>query len=57
MGLSDLPFEAPYSLDNRHKHIPEMMMYSGINVEPQFVPPSDHSDAVCACRCRCTPLC
>ena len=38
IGLSDLPYEAPYSLDSRHKHIPEMMKYSGIKVEPQFVP-------------------
>ena len=37
-GLSDLPYEAPYSLDNRHKHIPEMIKYSGVTVEPQFVP-------------------
>lgn len=37
-GLNDLPYEAPYSLDNRHKHIPEMMKYSGVTVEPQFVP-------------------
>ena len=37
-GLCRLPYEAPYSLDQRHKHIPEMMKYSGIDVEPQFVP-------------------
>ncbi len=37
-GLAHLPYEAPYSLDSRHKHIPEMMKYSGIGVEPQFVP-------------------
>lgn len=37
-GLSSLPYEAPYSLDRKHKHIPEMIKYSGISVEPQFVP-------------------
>ena len=37
-GLGSLPYEAPYSLDRRHKHIPEMMKYSGLRVEPQFVP-------------------
>ena len=37
-GLSQLQYEAPYSLDRMHKHIPEMMKYSGISVEPQFVP-------------------
>lgn len=37
-GLDSLPYEAPYSLDRRHKHIPEMIKYSGISVEPQFVP-------------------
>ena len=37
-GLAQLPYEAPYSLDSRHKHIPEMMKHSGIGVEPQFVP-------------------
>ncbi len=37
-GLSRLPYEAPYALGRRHKHIPEMRKFSGINVEPQFVP-------------------
>ena len=37
-GLDGLPYEAPYSLDQRHKHIPEMVKYSDIGVEPQFVP-------------------
>ncbi len=36
--LAGLPYEAPYSLDRRHKHIPEMMAYAGISAEPQFVP-------------------
>jgi N-acetyl-gamma-glutamyl-phosphate reductase len=43
--LAQLPYEAPYSLGSRHKHIPEMMRYSGIITEPQFVP------AVGAFRC------
>jgi N-acetyl-gamma-glutamyl-phosphate reductase len=37
-GLQALPFEAPYALDKIHKHIPEMNRYSGLSVEPQFVP-------------------
>ena len=37
-GLGSLPYEAPYALGARHKHIPEMMAYSGLTVEPQFVP-------------------
>lgn len=37
-GLDSLPFEAPYSLHQRHKHIPEMMKYARVTAEPQFVP-------------------
>ncbi|MEZ4865621.1 MAG: N-acetyl-gamma-glutamyl-phosphate reductase [Caldilineaceae bacterium] len=37
-GLIGLPFEAPYSLDRVHKHIPEMRKYSGLQQEPQFEP-------------------
>jgi N-acetyl-gamma-glutamyl-phosphate reductase len=37
-GLSSLPFEAPYALDRKHKHIPEMMRYGGLVAEPLFVP-------------------
>lgn len=37
-GLSSLPYEAPYALGARHKHIPEMMAYSGLTLEPLFVP-------------------
>ncbi len=37
-GLAGLPYAAPYSLHQRHKHLPEMMQYAGISVEPQFVP-------------------
>ncbi len=37
-GLCQLPFEAPYALDRVHKHIPEMVKYSGLSHEPQFEP-------------------
>ena len=37
-GLLALPFEAPYALDKVHKHIPEMMAYSGLTHPPHFVP-------------------
>lgn len=37
-GLDRLPYEAPYSLYQRHKHIPEMMKYAQVTAEPQFVP-------------------
>ena len=37
-GLLELPYEAPYSLGARHKHVPEMPRWSGLTTEPQFVP-------------------
>jgi N-acetyl-gamma-glutamyl-phosphate reductase len=37
-GLVGLPFEAPYALHARHKHMPEMTLYCGLEREPQFVP-------------------
>ncbi len=37
-ALSDLPYEAPYAFDWKHKHIPEMQKYCGLIYEPQFVP-------------------
>ena len=37
-GLVSLPFEAPYAYTTVHKHIPEMMKFSGLAVEPQFLP-------------------
>ena len=37
-GLIHLPHEAPYSIGKLHKHIPEMMRYSALSVEPQFLP-------------------
>ncbi len=36
--LSHLPYEAPYALTARHKHIPEIMKYTGLKLEPQFEP-------------------
>jgi N-acetyl-gamma-glutamyl-phosphate reductase len=38
LGLGELPYEAPYALDRVHKHIPEMIAYSGLEQEPYFVP-------------------
>ena len=37
-GLLKLPYEAPYSIGKVHKHIPEIMRYAGLHVEPQFLP-------------------
>jgi N-acetyl-gamma-glutamyl-phosphate reductase len=37
-GLSSLPYEAPYALQSVHKHIPEILRYSGLLEEPQFIP-------------------
>lgn len=37
-GLVSLPYEAPYSLDRDHKHIPEMQRYGGLSVAPYFRP-------------------
>ena len=36
--LLTLPFEAPYALDKVHKHIAEMMEFSGLRSSPHFVP-------------------
>ena len=38
LALATLPYEAPYAYTRVHKHIPEMMQYSGLGVEPQFLP-------------------
>jgi N-acetyl-gamma-glutamyl-phosphate reductase len=38
LGLTTLPYEAPYALDARHKHIPEMTLHCGLEREPQFIP-------------------
>jgi N-acetyl-gamma-glutamyl-phosphate reductase len=37
-GLLSLVYEAPYALGARHKHIPEMMRWTGLSTEPQFLP-------------------
>jgi N-acetyl-gamma-glutamyl-phosphate reductase len=37
-GLVNLPFEAPYATERRHKHVPEMMRYGALRAEPYFVP-------------------
>jgi N-acetyl-gamma-glutamyl-phosphate reductase len=37
-GLLKLVYEAPYALDRRHKHIPEMTRYGALAREPLFVP-------------------
>jgi N-acetyl-gamma-glutamyl-phosphate reductase len=37
-GLQRLVYEAPYSLERVHKHVPEMQRFSGLAREPQFVP-------------------
>ena len=37
-GLLKLVYEAPYALERVHKHVPEMMRYTGLRTEPQFVP-------------------
>ena len=38
LGLSELPYEAPYALASRHKHVPEMVRYAKLQYDPQFVP-------------------
>ena len=37
-NLLSIPYSAPYALERVHKHIPEMMKYSGLQSEPQFLP-------------------
>ena len=37
-NLSALPYSAPYALERVHKHVPEMMKYSGLQSEPLFLP-------------------
>jgi N-acetyl-gamma-glutamyl-phosphate reductase len=36
--LLSLCYEAPYALERRHKHVPEMVRYARLSHEPQFVP-------------------
>ena len=37
-GLVNLPFEAPYDLDGKHKHLPEMKQYARLRELPHFMP-------------------
>src|SRR5512135_1354830 len=37
-SLRALVYEAPYALDRVHKHIPEMVQYTGLQREPYFEP-------------------
>lgn len=37
-GRAGLSYEAPYALERRHKHVPEMVRYSGLRRPPQFIP-------------------
>jgi N-acetyl-gamma-glutamyl-phosphate reductase len=36
--LDSLAFESPYALETKHKHVPEMTQFSGLNHPPQFIP-------------------
>ena len=36
--LEGLPYESPYAIHTKHKHVPEMQTYSGLAYEPQFIP-------------------
>ena len=36
--LAGLPYEAPYALEARHKHLPEMTKHCALEYEPHFVP-------------------
>jgi N-acetyl-gamma-glutamyl-phosphate reductase len=38
LGLQRLVYEAPYSLERVHKHVPEMQRFAGLAREPHFVP-------------------
>jgi|SRR5579862_8817076 len=38
LHLGTLPYEAPYAYTRVHKHIPEMVKFSRLHVEPQFLP-------------------
>lgn len=37
-GLPELRYEAPYALEQRHKHVPEMVRYTGLSRSPAFYP-------------------
>jgi len=36
--LASLPFSAPYALNHVHKHVAEMMHWTGLGAEPQMLP-------------------
>ena len=38
LNMQSLKYSAPYALERVHKHVPEMMKYSGLLLEPQFLP-------------------
>jgi N-acetyl-gamma-glutamyl-phosphate reductase len=38
LRLMSLPYEAPYAYTQVHKHVPEMMKFSTLLAEPQFMP-------------------
>jgi len=38
LRLGSLPYEAPYAYTQVHKHVPEMMKFSKLLAEPQFMP-------------------
>ncbi len=37
-GMQSVAYSAPYALERVHKHVAEMMKYSGLDLEPQFLP-------------------
>ncbi len=37
-GLMRIAHEAPYAMDRRHKHAPEMVAYTGLAGAPHFIP-------------------
>jgi N-acetyl-gamma-glutamyl-phosphate reductase len=37
-GLRHLPFEAPYGVDDQHRHLPEILRATVLEHEPQFLP-------------------
>jgi N-acetyl-gamma-glutamyl-phosphate reductase len=38
LSLGSLPYEAPYAYMQVHKHVPEMIKFGKLGVEPQFLP-------------------
>jgi len=38
LDLGSLPYEAPYAYMQVHKHVPEMIKFGKLAVEPQFLP-------------------